>query len=426
MDTGTDQALLKSYAERGDEAAFAAVVRAHMNLVYAVALRLVGGDAPLAEEVAQGVFTALARQAKALAGHATLVGWLHTTTRHLSNKAVRGERRRRAREHEAFTMQTNDATPEINWAQVQPVLDEAVGGLPAVDRDALLLRYFEGKSHLEVGAAIGVTEEAAWKRIDRALEKLRRQFARRGVTATAAILGEVMVQNTVPAAPAGLAARVTATSLADAGGTVAGGTLDFSLMALLMSTKNKILLAAVVLLLFALSTAIHWRGSPDLSATRAESAPVPAKLAAGAAIMAPAQVAAPVVKPAPASASPPAWSPLAGGSAPAPDPRVEVGTAMMDFAHLLEVGDYVTAANNYMQLPPDVSGQQLVDMMQQNPDFPKTVQMLRESTEAAQTTTPTYNDAGDEATYTLSPPVDDKVTVRWKRVNGLWMVDGYE
>jgi hypothetical protein len=93
---------------------------------------------------------------------------------------------------------------------------------------------------------------------------------------------------------------------------------------------------------------------------------------------------------------------------------------------LLEVGDYVTAANNYMQLPPNVSGQELVEMMQLNPDFPKTVQMLMESTKAAQTTMPTYNEAGDVATYEISPPVDGKVTVRWKRVNGLWMVDGYD
>ncbi len=420
----TDSELLRQYAVQGDDAAFAQVVRRHTDLVYSAALR-VARDAALAEDVTQIVFTKLARAARTLGGYQTLVGWLHTTTRHTAINAIRGEARRRAREQETMAMQNTMPVSEVKWEQLRPVLDEAVGELGERDRQAVLLRYFNGLSHQEVGAMLGLSENSANKRVERALEKLREQFARRGVTASSGVLAVAMSGNSVQAAPAGLAERVAAASLAEVGGTVAGGALGFSLLAFLMSTKNKIIVAGVVLLLLALTCAVGWRGSPDTSATSAESAPVPAKMPVKPAVAAPVQIAAPVVKPA-AVVTAPAPAPTAVESAPAVDPRLEVGTAMKDFARLLEVGDYVTAANDYMQLPPNVSGVELVQMMQLNPDIPKTVQMLMESTNAAQTTTPTYNDAGDMATYELSPPVDAKATVRWKRINGMWKVDGYE
>ena len=99
---------------------------------------------------------------------------------------------------------------------------------------------------------------------------------------------------------------------------------------------------------------------------------------------------------------------------------------MADFAGLLESGNYTTAADTYMQLPPNISGQQLVEALQKNPDFPNTIKMMIEATKAAQTETPSYNDTGDLATYMLSQPTDGKTMVRWKKINGMWYVDAFE
>src|SRR5436189_6234372 len=93
-----DAELLRHYAEEGVEDAFAELVRRHVNLVYSAALRQVNGDAHLAADATQLVFTDLARKADSLVGHRVLAGWLFTSTRFAAAKLVRGERRRHARE----------------------------------------------------------------------------------------------------------------------------------------------------------------------------------------------------------------------------------------------------------------------------------------------------------------------------------------
>ncbi len=146
--TSTDDAeLLRRYARACDEAAFAELVQRYLSLVYHAALRQVGGDAPLAEEVAQTVFTRLLRRAAELSGHEALAGWLHTTTRYAASEARRAERRRRAREREAFAMEqiTHDGTTDgdaVHWENLRPSIDTVLEELAAPDREVLLLRYF--------------------------------------------------------------------------------------------------------------------------------------------------------------------------------------------------------------------------------------------------------------------------------------------
>src|SRR5438094_535008 len=100
-----DGALLREYARCGSETAFAEVVRRHLDLVYSTALRGVGGDQHLAEDVSQSVFIDLARKAAGLTGRSVLTGWLYTSTCFAAAKMVRAERRRDAREREAHSMQ---------------------------------------------------------------------------------------------------------------------------------------------------------------------------------------------------------------------------------------------------------------------------------------------------------------------------------
>ena len=137
----TDTELLKQYAGEGNEAAFTEVVHRYTNLVYSAALRMVNGDAHLAQDVAQRVFSALANQADELSRRVGLVGWLYTTTRFTACVVVRAEQRRRAREQAAFTMQ-DEPTAKLDWLQLQPLLDEELCRLGHADREAVLLRFF--------------------------------------------------------------------------------------------------------------------------------------------------------------------------------------------------------------------------------------------------------------------------------------------
>src|SRR2546425_144532 len=120
-----DAQLLRRYAEAGSESAFSELVSRHIDLVYSAALRQVGGDAHLAQDVAQTVFADLARKARTVSGHEVLTGWLYQAARYAASKAVRTERRRATREKEAVAMQ--EPSSDASWEQLQPVLDEAMG-----------------------------------------------------------------------------------------------------------------------------------------------------------------------------------------------------------------------------------------------------------------------------------------------------------
>src|SRR6478752_1436944 len=135
-----DATLLADYARQRDEAAFAELVRRHLNFVYAAALRQVNGDAHLAQDATQLVFTDLARKAGSLAGHQLLAGWLFNSARYAAANLVRGARRRQARELAAQLMQTIDAPgPDdgLHWERVRPGLDEALAELNDRDREAI-------------------------------------------------------------------------------------------------------------------------------------------------------------------------------------------------------------------------------------------------------------------------------------------------
>src|ERR1022692_299213 len=207
------QTLLSLYARTGSESAFRELVSRYIDLVYSTAFRLVGGDVQSAQDVAQTVFVALADKAKTLPTDVMLGGWLHQHTRFVAGKLMRTERRRQLRERQAAEMNAIEDHSESNLAQVAPVLDEAIGQLDAEDRTAILLRFFERNDFRSVGEALGSSEEAARKRVDRALEKLHVLLKHRGATLSATALGTALATEAVTAAPAGLAAAITAAAL---------------------------------------------------------------------------------------------------------------------------------------------------------------------------------------------------------------------
>jgi RNA polymerase sigma factor (sigma-70 family) len=203
-----DAELLRDFARRGDQAAFAEVARRHGGLVFAAARRQLGGDRHRAQEVTQVVFLTLAKNAARVAGHPAVAAWLYRCTRHAVAKARRGDYRRGVREAAAAQLAEAGEPGVVEWARVEPVLDEAMERLGETDRRAVLLRFFEGWTYAEVGAALGVGENAARMRTERALEKLKSALERRGVTSTAAALGGALASYAAPAAPAGVLTAV--------------------------------------------------------------------------------------------------------------------------------------------------------------------------------------------------------------------------
>ncbi len=246
-----DAQLLRDYAEHGDEAAFRELAARHTDLIYSSALRQVGSP-DLACDVAQSVFTDLARKASSLSQtlskNASLSGWLYRGTRYAALRQLRDDRRRQARERQVMEQIDPTGETENDWARIQPLLDEAMAELGDDDREALLLRYFKNHDFRAIGSSLGVSDDAAQKRVSRALEKLRADFARRGVTASAAALSAVLSANAVSLAPAGLAATLSTTALAGSAVAAAGLTATTA-KAITMTTLQKTFIATTIALL---------------------------------------------------------------------------------------------------------------------------------------------------------------------------------
>lgn len=223
-----DATLLRRYILEGADDAFAELVRRHLGLVYSAAKRRLAGDAHGAADVAQVVFVRLARNAEKLARHSALEAWLFTATRHAALDHIRSERRRRKRETAAEAMsaaagRAEQRREEVDWELVRPFLDETMDELAERDREAVLLRYFSQRPFAEIGALLGISEDAARMRVERALERLRGLLVHRGVTSGAGALGALLAGEAVGAVPTlGLFARVTSAALAPVGGGVVG------------------------------------------------------------------------------------------------------------------------------------------------------------------------------------------------------------
>jgi len=239
-----DVDLLSRYTRDRSQVAFGELVRRHLNLVYNCAQWRVGGDAHLAKDVAQQVFVALARQADSLGPTVVLPAWLFTCTRNAAAQVVRTERRRRIREEQAQLMNAtaSDPSPEPDWGNLRPVLQDSMDELGERDREAVVLRFFEGRSFSEVGAQLRLTENAARMRVERALDKLHGLLARRGIQSTSAAVALALSGHVMSAAaPVGLAATVTSAALAG-GGAITGGA---ALVAFMSTIKVQVAALAV-------------------------------------------------------------------------------------------------------------------------------------------------------------------------------------
>jgi RNA polymerase sigma factor (sigma-70 family) len=208
-DDSDDRQLLTRYVKHRSQTAFAELVRRHIDLVYAACLRQTH-DPSLAEDAAQAVFLILSQRAAALPSTTILAGWLYTTARHAAANARRSETRRARHERKA-AMMTSPMTPESNDSEsnlVASTLDDALKSLSHTDRNAIILRHFEDKTFRQTADSLGIAEDAAKKRVTRAVEKLRRFFSRRGVELSAAAMAAALTDTHAQTAPAVLVQTV--------------------------------------------------------------------------------------------------------------------------------------------------------------------------------------------------------------------------
>jgi RNA polymerase sigma factor (sigma-70 family) len=228
-------ALLCEFTRNGCESAYAELVRRHINLVYSTALRRCHGDTALAEDVTQQVFLDLAKKAKTLSPDTVLAGWLHCHTSFVAANYLRSEQRRKQRE-QVFMEACHDNAP-VDWSAVAPLLEEAIDELTPRDRDAVVLRFLDQQPYAQIGTALGISEDAARMRVDRALDRLRGLLARRGARSTVAALALALGQQATISAPAGLAASVAAHAISGASVTTMLAAAGSATTTGLMSTK---------------------------------------------------------------------------------------------------------------------------------------------------------------------------------------------
>lgn len=208
----TDMDLVRDYVENQSESAFNELIQRHIHLVYSVAWRFVRNDED-AQDVTQAVFIILARKASGLRPKTILAGWLYETTRFTSTNFLTSKTRRQQREQEAYMQSTlNDSAAD--WQMLEPYLEDAMSKLAGRDRALLVLRFYENKTGAEAAALLGIREDAAHKRMARAIEKLRKVFAQRGVTISGAAIAGAVSANSVQVAPATLAKTISSVAIA--------------------------------------------------------------------------------------------------------------------------------------------------------------------------------------------------------------------
>jgi len=273
-----ETALLRAFqADPGPEA-FQRLADRHLPLVWSVARRVLADEPALVEDAVQLVLTDLARRAERLKPEGLLGGWLHRHTCFTASKLRRTEHRRRHRESAAAMSSplTSSPAPDDPWRELAPHVDMALAALPETDRTAIVLRFFEGQEYGAVGQALGLSDEAARKRVDRALAALRKRLVRAGIALPAGAVGSALAANAFAAPPQGWGAGVVSAAWNQRGTAAGAGSTLLSRWAAWLGTSWLWPAAGVVVVV----TGWVWWQRTGAPRTVLPGAPLPAAVSA--------------------------------------------------------------------------------------------------------------------------------------------------
>jgi RNA polymerase sigma factor (sigma-70 family) len=261
-----DRDLLNRYSVERSEAAFEEYVQRHLGFVYATALRATYGDVHAAADICQQVFVKVARESGRLATHEAPMGWLYVSTRNAARTFMRSEHTRRKHE-QAFGDLNDSAASDAHWETLRPFLDEAVDELSPVDREAVLLRFFENHPFAEIGSRLALSENAARMRVERAVDKLHGILSARGIVSTAAALGLTISAHAGATVPGGLAMSVAYAAHAAAGqAAVSAGVLTF------MTTSKTFTTVLAAMAILGFTVCIHqWNSAQRAQKSAADA-----------------------------------------------------------------------------------------------------------------------------------------------------------
>jgi len=196
----SDWDLLQEFVSTKSDLAFRKLVERHRGFVYQVCFRETDSQT-LAEDAGIAVFVLLSQKAHTIRQGVLLTSWLFTAARLTARSAVRNERRRRIKEHEAYEMSQdlNQAIHCDDNSQFESHINDALAALSDRERDAILLRFQDDLDVVDVGMALGISESAAKMRLSRGLSKLRQRFTTRAfVMSESAIISALVASNTRP------------------------------------------------------------------------------------------------------------------------------------------------------------------------------------------------------------------------------------
>jgi RNA polymerase sigma factor (sigma-70 family) len=225
-----DRELVRRFADRRDEAAFAALVGRHGGMVLGVCRRVLGNEAD-AEDVFQATFLVLSRKAATLANKDAVGPWLFGVAHRLALKA-RQQARRPPREGRSPAQPSGDPLDELTVREAQAVLDEELSRLPERERGPLVLCYLEGMTQDEAARRLGCPLGTLKSRLVRGRAALHKQLARRGLSLAAVASTLLLAGKSAAAAPIQLQAATVKAAAAFAAGSPAVGAIGPKAVAL--------------------------------------------------------------------------------------------------------------------------------------------------------------------------------------------------
>src|SRR5262245_8888705 len=218
----TDRQLLTEFATRNDQAAFTTLVKRHGPMVMGICRRVLH-QVQDAEDAFQATFILLARRSTRIRKQESLASWLHGVAFRMAHNAKRSASRRRKYEGTVQPASALSPTAELEWREVQAILDDEIQRLPEIYQAPFILFYLENRKHADIARQLGIREGTIWSRLAHARRLLHERLSRRGV-ALPVVLGLVAVSEGAAwaAVPGSLVASVVqAATLSAAGGAIA-------------------------------------------------------------------------------------------------------------------------------------------------------------------------------------------------------------